>query len=114
MAHARIRGTTTQRAPLWLAALLMVVWLATQPASAQTSPPPPPDLSQVESVADLLQRSVGRRVEIVLVSGEKLSGVVARATANLVHLERLSGRDFYDGVARIDRIDAVVMRMRER
>jgi hypothetical protein len=39
---------------------------------------------------------------------------VARLTAGLVHLEKLSGREFYDALVHIDRIDAVIVRMRER
>jgi hypothetical protein len=88
--------------------------LATPPAQAPRAAGTPLEIKADDTIRSVLERSVGNRVEIVLVSGEKLSGTVKLVNAELVHLAALQGRDFYDAVARVERIDAVVVRMRDR
>jgi len=98
-------------------AAVLVVALASLmggPMVLAAQAPPPLEVRAEDTVRAVLERSIGRRVELVLVSGEKMSGIVARVTPEVVHLERLAGREFYDALARIDRIDAVIVRMRER
>jgi len=102
-----------RRAALVMGALTVLGLLLLAPAAALQAAEPL-EVRAEDTVRTVLERSVGRRVELVLVSGEKLSGVVARLTAGLVHLEKLSGREFYDALVHIDRIDAVIVRMRER
>jgi hypothetical protein len=55
---------------------------------------------------------VGKRVSLVLGTGPELTGVVASVGDQVVHLTALSGRDFFDAVVSLDRIEAVVVRVR--
>jgi hypothetical protein len=67
-----------------------------------------------DTIGSVLERHVGKRVELKLASGESVSGTVGKVEQLVVHVERLVGKDFYDAVVRIDGIDAVVFRAREK
>jgi hypothetical protein len=45
-------------------------------------------------------------------SGEELEGIITTVGDQLVHVARLSKRDFYDAVIRMDKINAVIFRAR--
>lgn len=64
------------------------------------------------TVRDVLAEQAGKRVIVRLESGENLEGTVTKVGDSVVHLAKLSGRDFYDAVVRIDRISAVLFRVR--
>ena len=49
---------------------------------------------------------------IKLNSNEEVEGTVTKVGDSLVHLSKLSGKDFYDAVVLIDRISPVSMRLR--
>jgi hypothetical protein len=59
-----------------------------------------------------LERQVGKRVRLRLVSGQDLEGAVVAVGNAAVHVSRLAGMDFFDGVVRLDQIAAVVVRLR--
>jgi len=46
--------------------------------------------------------------------GEELEGIVTRVGDQLVHISKLSKRDFFDAVVRIEKIGAVIMRVRDK
>ena len=59
-----------------------------------------------------LERQVGKRVRLRLISGQDVEGsVIAVGTAG-VHVARLAGMDFFDAVVRLDQIAAVIVRVR--
>lgn len=70
------------------------------------------EIGKSDSVITFLERNVGQRVEISLLSGEVLSGKVAAATPLTIHLTELTGKEFYDAVIRSDAIAAVVVRVK--
>jgi small nuclear ribonucleoprotein (snRNP)-like protein len=70
------------------------------------------ELNKASAIKDILTEQVGKRVSIRLDGGEELEGVVARVGDQLVHISKLSKRDFYDALVRIDRISAVIIRTR--
>ena len=70
------------------------------------------EIGKSDSVVTFLERNVGQRVEISLLSGEILKGKVAAATPLTVHLTELTGKEFYDAIIRSDAIVAVVVRAR--
>jgi len=70
------------------------------------------ELKSSAVMKDILTEYVGKRVAIKLNSNEELEGTVTKVGDNLVHLSKLSGKDFYDAVVVIDRISAVSMRVR--
>lgn len=66
------------------------------------------------TVKDVLVRNTGKKVAVQMDSGEKLEGMVAKVGDSVVHISRLTGREFYDAVVRIDRINAVILRTRTK
>ena len=54
----------------------------------------------------------GRSVTLYLTSGQTLSGKVKVIDNNQLPLERLSGKEFYDALIRLDRIEALDARVR--
>jgi hypothetical protein len=59
-----------------------------------------------------LERQVGKRVRLRLVSGGDVEGTVVSVGTAAVHVSRLAGMDFFDGVVRLDQIAAVIVRAR--
>ena len=70
------------------------------------------ELKAAATMKDVLQESLGKRVIVRLETGESLEGTVMKVGDTVAHLAKLSGRDFYDAVVRIDRITAVVFKVR--
>ncbi len=70
--------------------------------------------STASTVKDVLVENTGKRVTVQMDSGEKLEGTVSKVRDHVVHITRLTGREFYDAVVRIDRISAVIMRARSK
>jgi len=64
------------------------------------------------SLGDNLRALVGKRVYLTLDSGKVFAGTVKSVGDHLLHLEKLEGKDFFDGLIRIDRIDAIDTRFR--
>jgi hypothetical protein len=72
------------------------------------------ELDSPSAMKTNLERTVGQRVKLRLMTGQELEGVVTKVGATAVHLASLSGMDFYDAVVRLDHVSAVIMRMRGR
>lgn len=68
--------------------------------------------SAAVTIKDVLLENTGKRVIIRLETGENLEGTVTKVGEFVVHVARLSGKDFYDAVVRIDRISAVIFKVR--
>ena len=77
-------------------------------AAEETRPLPPFG----ENVKIMLDASVGRAVTLQLASGQEIGGTVAKVGDHVVHLSRLAGgRDFYDAVVLLERVDAVIFKV---
>ena len=70
------------------------------------------ELRSADTIGSVLERHVGKVVELFLASGEKVRGVVVKVGPHTVHIGKLAGMDFYDAVVRIDGIDSVVFQVR--
>ena len=70
------------------------------------------DLKQTAGIKDILTDNIGKRVSLRIDAGEILEGTVTSVGDSLVHIAKLSGKDFYDAVVRIDKINAVIIRAR--
>ena len=46
-----------------------------------------------------------------LASGQEIAGTVTKVGDHVVHLSRIAGRDFYDAVVVMDRVDAVLFKV---
>jgi hypothetical protein len=66
-----------------------------------------------ESLADNLKLYMGKDIHVHLRSGKTIQGYVKSVGNGLVHLEKLSGRDFYDALVRIDDICAFEAKFRD-
>ena len=72
------------------------------------------DVRSADTVKSVLERQAGKRVSVVLNTGQELSGVVSSVGDKVVHLSELSGREFFDAVVSLEHIRAVVLRVRAR
>ena len=70
------------------------------------------DLKPATTMKALLTDSIGKRVVLRLESSEEMEGTVTTVGEHLVHLSKLSKRDFFDAFVSIDRISAVIIRVR--
>ena len=65
------------------------------------------------SIKDNLKTYVGKDVLIHLRSGKSFQGYVKSIGDHFVHLEKLSGREFYDALIRIEDISAIETKFRD-
>ena len=64
------------------------------------------------SLADNLLAYKGKMVTVTLSSGQTMSGMVANVKNGLLHLEKLSQKEFFDALVVVDRINAVEVRVK--
>ena len=72
------------------------------------------EVRSADTVKSVLERQAGKRVSVVLNTGQELSGVVGTVGDKVVHLSELAGREFFDAVVSLEHIRAVVVRARAR
>jgi hypothetical protein len=89
-----------------LFATLMLIATTSATLFAQSSL----DFRQDDTVRTLLERQVGKSVELRMKSGEKVAGKLAKVGDKLVHLSQLAGAEFYDAAVEIESVAAVVVR----
>ena len=70
------------------------------------------ELNKDYGIKEILTGYVGKRVAIRLDGGEEIEGIVSSVGDHLVHISKLSKRDFYDAVVQIDKINALIIRVR--
>jgi hypothetical protein len=68
--------------------------------------------SAAATVKDILSENINKRVIVRLDTGEALEGTVSKVGDSLVHISKISGKDFYDAVVRMDKISAVLFKVR--
>lgn len=96
-----------------VALLVLIAAVHASPAPLRAQPDKL-EIAEGDTVKGVLERQAGKRVSVVLSTGQELSGVVSKVTRDVVHLSELSGREFFDAVIPLDRITAVVIRVRAR
>lgn len=69
-----------------------------------------PGATQADTVANVLTRSVGQRVELHMRSGEKITGTVKAVGDETVHISKVAGQELFDAVVVIEDISAVLIR----
>lgn len=96
-----------------LAALLLVSFVVTlRSTQAAEGPKEYTQLNAAIPLADNLIVMKGKTVTVSLSSGQVVTGVVKEVKNNLLHLEKLSQKDFYDALIRVDLIVAIEVRAR--
>jgi hypothetical protein len=71
-----------------------------------------PQFNVETTLAENLSALKGKIVTVTLSSGQAISGVVKDAKNGLLHLEKLSQKDFFDAVIVMDKVSAVEVRVR--
>ncbi len=66
------------------------------------------------TMRDILTDQVGKRAAVRIDSGEEIEGTITNVGDGLVQISKLTGKDFFDAVVRIDRISSVRMRVRDK
>ena len=66
-----------------------------------------------DTIRRALEKQVGELVTLRLFDGGELTGRVRIVTKELVQLGELSGRDYYDGVIKIEKITAIIVRVKD-
>jgi len=64
------------------------------------------------TVKDILVENINKRVIVRMDTGDNLEGTVSKIGDSIVHISKISGKDFYDAVVRIDKISAVLFKVR--
>ena len=59
------------------------------------------------SLEDNLKALIGKKVSVSCTSGKTLTGVIKKVGDHLVHLEQLSGKEYFDALVRIDTISGI-------
>ena len=67
-------------------------------------------ISADDSLRSVLGAYKDKRVTVKLKSGSELTGKVGALNNNLVQLKELSGKEFYDAVIDMDKVEAVIVR----
>ena len=87
---------------------LTIIALASPSAFAQGKL----DLQAGDTIRTVLERQIGKPIELRMKSGEKMGGKLGKVTDKLIYLSQLTDADFYDAAIEIDSIAAVVVRAR--
>lgn len=82
---------------------------ASKPALSEDKKPTI-ELNAPDSIRMTLEQYVGSGVTLKLLAGEELSGTVKTVGKNAVQLSQLTGKEFFDAVIPIDRIQAIIVR----
>jgi hypothetical protein len=69
-------------------------------------------LSAAMSLTDNLSALTGKAVTIHFAGGQSMTGIVKEVKNGVLHLEKLSQKEFYDGLVSIDKIAAIETRVR--
>jgi hypothetical protein len=99
------------RTALGAIAVMACLALSAQPAPAADEQKL--EMRAGESVKTLLADAVGKPVTLLMASGQEVTGTVVKVGDHAVHLTRLGGgRDFFDAVILLDRVDGVIQKIR--
>jgi small nuclear ribonucleoprotein (snRNP)-like protein len=99
-----------------VAVMLFAAMFAICPAAAQARSAVAVEGAKFEttsSIKDNLKTYIGKDVVIHLRSGKTIQGYLKSVGDHLLHVEKLSGRDFYDALVRIEDITAIEAKFKE-
>ena len=65
------------------------------------------------TVKDILLENIGKTVILQMDTGVNMEGIVSKVRKIVVHISNISGGEFYDAVVRIDKISAVLFKVRD-
>ncbi len=71
------------------------------------------DVSADDVIKANLDKMVGQSITLRLDSGEEMGGVVSKVGDTAVHLSSLTGKEFFDAIIPLDRVNAIVVRVKK-
>ena len=96
-----------------VATLLMISLVgAIQPVQAAGEAKQHVQLNSGISIADNLIALKGKTATVFLSSSQSMTGIVKDVKDNILHLEKISEKEFYDALIRVDMISAIEVRVR--
>ena len=102
-------GTSIQLRRMLLGAII-IAWLILSQGSAIAEEKR--EFNPFVSVKENFLANVGKRISVRTESGDTIDGAIARVGDNHVHIAKLSGKDFYDAIVRIDKIESFTFKAR--
>jgi len=72
-----------------------------------------PAIKAGETLYKVMEGYKGKRVTVRLQGGEELTGKVKFVSKELLHLEELARREFFDAVIDVTKIEALIVRVKE-
>lgn len=72
-----------------------------------------PEITPQDTTQTVIAAMKGKHVTLRLRSGQELGGKVGETTAQLIVLQAIDGREFFDAVIPVDAVEAVVVRTRK-
>jgi hypothetical protein len=103
------RNNMNVRSIFFTAVFVMGLFIGSQGiVAAQEKPSFNPSIS----LEDNLASSVGKRVSLMISAGESLEGTIEKVGDHFVLISKLSGKDYFDAIVRIDEVKAIVFKAR--
>jgi len=68
------------------------------------------ELRQDIGIKEALIQFTGKRVSVTLDSGTAYEGILTKVGDHLVHISRLTGKEYFDALIRIEKISGLVVR----
>lgn len=68
------------------------------------------ELRQSIGMKEALMEFTGKRVSVTLDSGTAYEGILTKVGDHLIHISRLTGKEYFDAMIRIDKVNALVVR----
>lgn len=65
-----------------------------------------------DTIRKVLEDRKGKVVTVRLTDGEEMTGTVRAVTKELLQLGELSGKEYFDGIAEIGKISAVIVQVK--
>ncbi|OGT33279.1 MAG: hypothetical protein A2W28_05165 [Gammaproteobacteria bacterium RBG_16_51_14] len=92
--------------------IFLMVFLAGMVAFTVASRADPVTISSGDTIQKVLSAQTGKKVSVIIKSGEELTGTVTTVTDELTHLGELAGKEFYDAIVVNSNIAAIIVRVK--
>jgi hypothetical protein len=93
-------------------AFLLATFLLVLVSDASSQERVPVVVGEAGTVRTVLFKQTGRQVTLLLDSGQELTGVVKELGDKVIHLTGLVGKEYFDAVVDIEKVTAVLVRVR--
>ena len=71
-----------------------------------------PEFNPYVGIKENFLVNVGKRISVRTESGDTIDGTIARVGEHNVHIAKIAGKDFYDAIVRVDKIESFTFKAR--